>query len=91
MDKNVVETVNKVFKPTVKNVSSPKLRANYNKKAEVVFKTINDMKPSFLDDAGNVVTDRNPKTLYEFYQAFPETKTAIFNTYDDISKKSGEA
>jgi hypothetical protein len=45
---------------------------------------------SFTDDAGDVVTGRLPRTLDEFSQAVEQTKTRIFQQYDDMARAAGQ-
>lgn len=85
----VVEAIDNAVKPSVSNVNTPKLKANYYDKAIKAFETINKYKTAFPDESGNMV-DRNPKTVSELFDAIGQAKKQIFNTYDQVAQKSGE-
>lgn len=90
ISKNVADAVDKALKPSFSGVKTPAMRSAYYKNADTVFETIHNLKPEFKDINGEVIKGRNPQTLYEMAQSFPNAKQTIFNEYDNIAAKSGQ-
>jgi len=89
---NVIDAgISKAVRPSTLGKRNFSQIKSYKNKSQDAVKTIveNKSKLNLVDDAGNTV-NRLPQTLDEFSQAIEQTKTTMFNTYDDLTKQTGQ-
>jgi len=83
--------IKKAIRPSVVGKRTASQSAKYNNNAREAVKTIVENKNNlrFTDDFGDTV-NRLPKDLNEFSQAIQQTKSQVYNYYDDLLKRAGE-
>lgn len=93
IEKNVLRTFEKGVKPTLPGKTTPRQLAGYKKEVIQGVKTIqkNKDKLSFIDDVEGTITGKTPTTVQQFADAIEQTKKVVFQSYDDLAKKAGEA
>ena len=85
--------INKGVRPSVSGKARFADLTNANAKAVQAVKTIVENKSNLnlTDEAGQAVAGTLPKNLKQFSQAIDQTKQQVFNAYDELAKKSGNA
>lgn len=85
--------IEKGIRPGVAKQGTAKLSEDYLNRAEDAVKNIIANKDNLVltDYHGNVINGELPKSLKQFSDAVDQTKRRIFNQYDDLTKKAGEA
>lgn len=96
-EKQIESTILKKFekgvKPLIPGKTTPTQLAGYRDDVLSAAKTINQNKGklSFVDDTGQAITGKNPTSLKELNEAVEQTKKVVFQEYDSLAKKAGEA
>lgn len=88
----VIDTgVIKAVRPSVVGKRTASQSLKYNNNARDAVKTIVENKRNlrFTDDLGETV-NRLPENLGEFSQAIQQTKSQVYNYYDDLLNRAGE-
>lgn len=93
IEKNVLKTFEKGVKPNLPGKTTPRQLANYKKDVVKGVKTIQQNKESlsFIDDVEGTIKGQTPTTVQQFADAIEQTKKVVFQSYDDLAKKAGEA
>jgi hypothetical protein len=93
IENSILESYQKGVKPLINAKTTPAKARAYKKDVVTAAKTINENKAnlSFADEAGDVITGQNPKSLQQLTDAVEQTKKSVFNEYDALAQKAGEA
>lgn len=83
----------KGVKPNLPGKTTPTTRTKYNNQIAEGVSVINNNKAGlqFVDDLGDTVTGRAPRTLKEFADSIEQTKDRIFTQYDNLATRAGDA
>jgi len=87
----VASDFNKGIKPKVPTGSLGQMNKQNDQVVEAV-RLINENAPnlSFVDEAGEAISGRTPKTRMELAEAVDQTKKNIFSQYDSLAKEAGD-
>jgi hypothetical protein len=91
-DKAVSKLLPKAISPTVKGRKSAKQIAKFEKQSKSAVNSIIDNKDNItlVGKDGIPRQGELPKNVREFSQAIEQTKTPIFNEYDELIKRAGK-
>lgn len=84
------KSIEKAIRPSVSGKSTFAQTQKYKSNAREAVRAIIENKNNiqFIDESGQSVS-KLPESLNEFSQAISQTKTKVFNAYDDLLKQSG--
>lgn len=93
IESKVLTKFDKGVKPLINAKTTPAKLAAYKEDVVTGIKTIRNNKAnlSFNDAAGETITGRTPTNLQEFTDAIEQTKKTVFQDYDTLAKRAGEA
>lgn len=88
----VSDLYNRAIRPTVVGKSTAGQVTKASDQVISGAKAIVDNKPNleFTDMNGEKISGQSPKSVDQFSQAIQQTKTSIFNKYNDLAKQAGE-
>jgi len=92
VDDFILKNYTKAIKPTVVGKKTLGNLEKSQQQAVRAVKLIEENKDTlkFTDEAGVVITGRNPENIMEFADAVGQTKSNIYKKYSDIAKNAGE-
>jgi hypothetical protein len=92
LEKKVVDIFQKGVKPNLQGQQTLGQADKYKQSVVDAVKTISTNKNDlqFTDEAGDVISGRNPESLQEFSEAIDQTKKKIYEQYDNLATQAGE-
>jgi len=92
IESSMVESFQKGVKPRINANMTPGQTKKYKESIMDSARTIDENKASlkFVDDAGDIISGENPKTLQQLSDSLEQTKKSIFTDYDALANQAGD-
>ncbi len=92
LESKIVEQFQKGVKPRINMNMTPTQATKFEGDIVQAVKVIDNNKPNlvFIDDVGEEIIGRNPKSLAELSDAVEQTKKKVFAEYDALAQQAGQ-